>query len=100
LNRNKASSDLTDSLFKAILSLSDLEECRRFFEDLCTISEMRSMAQRWEVASLLDSGVTFHTIAEATGASTTTISRVNRCLLYGADGYRLALERMKEEKEP
>ena len=77
-----------DKLFEAILSLESVEECRRFFDDLCTINEIHSMAQRLEVAVLLNEGETFNNIVEKTGASTATISRVNRCLRYGAGGYR------------
>lgn len=77
-----------NKLFEAILSLETVAECRRFFEDLCTINELNAMAQRLEVALLLNQGETFHTIADKTGASTATISRVNKCLRYGAGGYR------------
>ena len=77
-----------DKLFEAILSLESVEECRRFFDDLCTINEIHAMAQRLEVAVLLNEGETFNNIVEKTGASTATISRVNRCLRYGAAGYR------------
>ncbi len=83
-----------DELFDAILSLKNREECFRFFEDLCTISEIKALAQRMEVAKLLSQSVTYHEISEKTGASTATISRVNRCLNYGAGGYALALGRM------
>ena len=78
---------LTDQLFKAILSLKDEEQCYKFFEDICTISELKAMAQRLEVARMLDDGCIYETIVEKTGASTATISRVKRCLVYGADGY-------------
>ena len=77
-----------DKLFEAILSLESVEECRRFFDDLCTINEIHAMAQRLEGAVLLNEGETFNNIVEKTGASTATISRVNRCLRYGAGGYR------------
>ena len=77
-----------DKLFEAILSLESVEACRRFFDDLCTINEIHAMAQRLEVAVLLNEGETFNNIVEKTGASTATISRVNRCLRYGAGGYR------------
>ena len=79
----------TDALFDAILSLKTKEECYRFFEDICTIKEIRDIAQRLEVAKLLHSGETVASIAQKTGASTTTVSRVNRCLNYGAGGYSL-----------
>ena len=77
---------LTDQLFKAILSLKDEEQCYKFFEDICTISELKAMAQRLEVARMLDEGCIYETIVEKTGASTATISRVNRSLMYGAEG--------------
>ena len=78
----------TDELFEVILSLKKMEECYRFFEDLCTIKEIKSMAQRMQVAKLLIEKKTYNEIEEKTGASTATISRVNRTLLYGADGYK------------
>lgn len=87
----------TDSLFQAILSLRTVEECYQFFEDIATVSEIRALAQRLEVAKMLDAGMTYEDIVAATGASTATISRVKKCLHYGADGYRMVLERMKEE---
>lgn len=76
-----------ENLYRAMLALETVEECESFFEDLCTINELNSMAQRLEVAVLLKQGETFNTIVEKTGASTATISRVNRCLKYGAGGY-------------
>lgn len=85
-----------DTLYKAILSLKDLDECRRFFQDLCTVSELRAMEQRMEVALLLDDGLIYNDILERTGASSATISRVNRSLLYGANGYRDVIPRLKE----
>ena len=84
-----------DSLFQAILHLNTLEECSNFFEDLCTISELRAMEQRFQVAAMLDEGRIYSDIAKETGASTATISRVNKCLTYGSDGYRVVLDRMK-----
>lgn len=86
-----------DRLFSAILSLENLEECYRFFDDLCTIGEIKSLAQRLEVARMLRGGSTYHQIETETGASTATISRVKRCLHYGSDGYALILERVKEK---
>ncbi|HEX6989155.1 MAG TPA: YerC/YecD family TrpR-related protein [Bacillota bacterium] len=83
-----------DRLFEAILSLRDVDECYRFFEDLCTVREVRAMAQRLEVARMLAEGHTYDAIVAATGMSTATISRIRRFLDYGADGYRLVLERM------
>ena len=79
----------TEALFDAILSLDTKEDCYRFFEDICTIKEIRDIAQRLEVARLLSEGETVASIAQKTGASTTTVSRVNRCLNYGAGGYQL-----------
>lgn len=89
--------DLTDKLFEAILLLENEEECYRFFEDICTIGEIKAMAQRLEVAKMLDAERTYTDIAEETGASTATISRVKRCLYFGADGYRLVLNRLKHK---
>jgi TrpR-related protein YerC/YecD len=85
----------TNELFQAILTLTSVEDCYRFFEDIATISEIKALAQRLEVAKMLDAGRTYEEIVEATGASTATISRVKKCLHYGADGYRLVLERVQ-----
>lgn len=90
---------LTTQLFEGVLSLETIDECYEFFEDLCTFSEIKSLAQRLEVARMLKAGVIYEKIAEETGASTATISRIKRCLLYGADGYKNILERMEEKKE-
>ena len=95
IQRDQAS---MDALFRVILSLKNEDECSRFLEDLCTISELQAMKQRFEVALMLDEGRIYSEIAKDTGASTATISRVNKCLKYGADGYRTALDRLKEEK--
>ena len=84
-----------DELFDAILSLQSKEECYSFFEDVCTINELLSLSQRYEVASMLRDKKTYLEIAEKTGASTATISRVNRSLNYGNDGYELVFERLK-----
>jgi TrpR-related protein YerC/YecD len=84
-----------DQLFEAILSLKDSEECYIFFEDICTINELLSLAQRFEVAKMLRNQKTYLEIAEKTGASTATISRVNRSLNYGNDGYDMVFARMK-----
>lgn len=90
----------TRRLAQALLSARTPAEMQSFLEDLCTIQELKSMAQRYEVAELLDEKWTYAQISEKTGASTATISRVNRCLMYGAEGYRRVLERMKQvEKE-
>ena len=87
----------TDRLMDGILSLKNREEAYRFFEDLCTINEMESLSQRFEVAGMLREEQTYHDIAEKTGASTATISRVNRALNYGDDGYDMDLRRLKEQ---
>ena len=86
-------------LYRAILTLKNEEECYSFFQDLCTISELRSMEQRYEVATLLNDGMLYSDILEKTGASSATISRVNRSLLNGAGGYENVLERMKEQED-
>ncbi|MBP5250718.1 MAG: TrpR YerC/YecD [Lachnospiraceae bacterium] len=83
-----------DYLFDAILSLKDREECYAFFEDICTVNEILSLSQRFEVAAMLRSKKTYLEIADKTGASTATISRVNRSLNYGKDGYDLAFSRI------
>ncbi len=88
-----------DMLFEAVLSLKNVDECYAFFEDLCTVSELKAMAQRLQVAVMLDGGVTYADIVQATGASTATISRVNRCLNYGTDGYVNILKKLKEKAE-
>ena len=89
----------TDELFKSILSLESVEECYRYFEDLCTVKEIRDLGQRLEVARLLDQGSSYIQAGEKTGASSATIGRVKRCLNYGSGGYGLILERMKEGEE-
>ena len=83
-----------DHLFEAVLSLKDKEECYSFFEDLCTVNQILSLSQRFEVAAMLRNHNTYLEIAEKTGASTATISRVNRSLNYGNDGYEMVFERM------
>ncbi|HWR20075.1 MAG TPA: YerC/YecD family TrpR-related protein [Clostridia bacterium] len=85
-----------NALFQAVLTLENEEDCYRFFEDLCTINELMAMSQRFAVARLLKKGETYTVIAEKTGASTATISRVNRSLLYGSSGYTKALEQLSE----
>lgn len=90
----KIKTDAVDYLFAAILSLKDKEECYKFFEDICTVNELLSLSQRFEVAKMLREQKTYLEIAEKTGASTATISRVNRCLKYGSDGYAVVLERL------
>ena len=88
-----------DRLFEAILSLESVEECYGFFEDVCTINEVQDMAQRFDVAVLLDEGRNYQSISKEVNVSTATISRVSRCLNYGSGGYRRALEKMKEGKD-
>ena len=92
----KLKDDATDQLFRAILLLENIEECYAFFEDICTINEMKSLAQRLDVARMLQQGSKYTEITEETGASAATISRVNRALSYGSDGYKSMLERLKE----
>ena len=86
-------SEETDDLFRAILALENIDECYSFFDDLCTVPELKSFSQRYKVAKLLLEGKVYSDIVAETGASTATISRVNRSLAYGADGYRLVFEK-------
>ena len=86
-----------DRLYQAILQLKDPQECYDFFQDLCTVSELRSMEQRFEVAKLLNDGLIYNDILEKTGASSATISRVNRSLNYGTGAYREIFARLKDE---
>lgn len=95
----KIKNEFTDDLFRYILCMHTVEECYQLFEDLCTIHEIQAIAQRMAVAKMLDEKKTYIDIAEKTGASTATISRVNRSLNYGSDGYKLALSRMKEQQK-
>ena len=94
-----AKKEKSDRLYQAILTLETEEECYNFFQDLCTVSELRSMEQRYEVATLLNDGMIYNDILERTGASSATISRVNRCLHYGASGYQAVIPRLKEQDE-
>ena len=96
---NKLRGKSMDSLFQAILHLNTLEECSNFFEDLCTISELRAMEQRFQVAMCLNQGMIYNDILAETGASSATISRVNRSLQYGKDGYAIVFDRMKEQEQ-
>ena len=89
----------SDKLYQAILQLKDPQECYDFFQDLCTVSELRSMEQRYEVATLLNNGLIYNDILERTGASSATISRVNRSLNYGMGAYRIIFDRMKEDEQ-
>ena len=88
-----------DVLYEAILTLKDLDECKKFFSDLCTVAELRAMEQRFEVAMLLSDGMIYNDILEKTGASSATISRVNRSLQYGTGGYEIVFGRLKEQAE-
>lgn len=92
---DKIKNESLDNLFDAILCLKDKDECYRFFEDLCTVNELLSLSQRLEVAHMLTNNKTYLEIAEKTGTSTATISRVNRSLNYGNDGYQLVFDRTK-----
>ncbi len=89
--------EVTDNLFRSILELKTIDECYAFFEDICTIKEVQDMSQRLEVAKLLHEGKSYVQISEQTGASTATIGRVNKCLNYGAGGYRKALAKNDQE---
>lgn len=93
----KIKNEHIDNLFKAIMEIKNIEESYMFFEDICTISELKAMAQRLEVAKMLQNGSTYSEISEETRASAATISRVNRCLHYGADGYTTILNRLAEK---
>ena len=90
----KIKTEAVDHLFEAILTLENAEECYAFFEDVCTVNELASLSQRYEVAKMLRENKTYLDIAEQTGASTATISRVNRSLNYGCDGYDMVFERL------
>ena len=95
----KLKDHLHDQLFQAILELRDIDECYEFFEDICTIQEMKAIAARLEVARMLKAGDIYEDIVKKTGASTATISRIKRCLMYGAGGYEKILDRLAE-KDP
>ncbi|MBE6024572.1 MAG: hypothetical protein E7231_15565 [Cellulosilyticum sp.] len=91
---SKIREEANDKLFEAILTLQSVDECYAFFEDICTVTEIKALAQRLEVAKMLQDKKTYQEIQQTTHASTATISRVNRCLSYGSDGYKLILERV------
>lgn len=93
---NKLKDSNTDLLFEAILSLENIDECYAFFEDLCTIPEVKEMSRRMMAAKMLRKGRVYSEIAELTGLSTATISRVNRCLKYGSEGYKMVFERIEK----
>ncbi len=96
---SKLHSQEVDELFAAILSLQTVEECYLFFEDACTIKEVQEISQRLKAAKMLRSGANYATVCQATGMSTATISRVSKCLEYGAGGYQLVLSRTEEENQ-
>lgn len=96
---SKLKDENIEYLFKAILKIDDLDECYNFFEDICTINEIKSLAQRLHVARMLREHKTYTEIEQETGASTATISRVNRALNYGEDGYKTILDRVEEDKK-
>ena len=95
---DKMRDEQTDNLFRAVLSLNNIDECYAFFEDLCTVSELREMAKRLTAARMLNNNYISSDISEKTGLSTATISRVNRCLKYGNDGYAEILRRLDRKK--
>ena len=92
-------SEAVDHLFEAIMTLKDKEEFYAFFEDVCTVKELKDIAQRLEVAEMLRAGKSYQTVSAEIGASTATISRVNRCLVYGTGGYATVLERLGDTEE-
>lgn len=96
--KNKIRDEKLDFLFRGILSLESIEDCYNFFEDLCTVSELQEMSRRMHAAKMLYNNYIYSEIAEQTGLSTATISRVNRCLKYGSDGYISVLERLEKQK--
>ena len=95
---SKIKDDHTDHLFEAILALENMNDCYKFFEDLCTVPEIKAMSQRFEVAKMLSEKQVYSEIVKKTGASTATISRVNRSLNYGSDGYSMVFEKIKKNK--
>jgi TrpR-related protein YerC/YecD len=88
-----------EEMYQAILQMQTVEECMKFFDDLCTVSELQAMEQRYQVAVLLDQGMIYNDILSKTGASSATISRVNRSLQYGADGYQIAFDRLADAEK-
>lgn len=95
MNNNKIKNSATNKLFETILMLENIDECYAFFDDICTINEIQALAQRWEVAQMLRQHKTYIEIAQKTGASTATISRVNKALNYGSDGYNVMLKKLE-----
>ncbi len=96
---DKLDSNMAKQFYSAVLSLKTEDECRSFFEDVCTIKELQDLSQRLQVAFLLDEGRNYQEISKATSVSSATISRVNRCLVYGDGGYRTVIGRVREEKK-
>lgn len=96
---NKIHSESVDTLVKGILELQTEEECFAFLEDVCTIKELQDMAQRFDVALKLSDGFNYNQVSAATGASSATISRVNKCLMYGNNGYKTIIDRLKTEEK-
>lgn len=94
---NRRNKQRNEELYKAILSLESVDECLKFFDDLCTVSELMAMEQRYQVATCLNSGMIYNDILAETGASSATISRVNRSLQYGRGGYEIVFNRLKEK---
>lgn len=97
--QNKLRDEKTDLLIRGILTLNTMEECYQFFEDLCTISELQEMSRRMLAAKMLKANHIYTDIAEKTGLSTATISRVNRCLKYGSEGYLTVLDRLERQRK-
>lgn len=95
---NKFHSESVDTLVKGLLKLETEEECYAFLEDVCTIKELQDMAQRFDVALKLSDGFNYNQVSKETGASSATISRVNKCLMYGNNGYKTVIERIKNEE--
>ncbi|MBE6751112.1 MAG: hypothetical protein IJN49_07380 [Clostridia bacterium] len=96
---NKFHSESVDTLVKGLLKLETEEECYAFLEDVCTIKELQDMAQRFDVALKLSDGFNYNQVSKETGASSATISRVNKCLMYGNNGYKTVIERIKNEEK-
>jgi len=94
---SKFKNEAIDRMFEAVLSLETEEDCYRFFEDLCTVKELQEMSQRYHVARMLADKRTYTEIEKATGASTATISRINKCLVYGANGYKSTIDKIKNK---
>jgi len=93
----KFKSESVEKLFEVVMNLSSIDECYKFFEDICTVKELQDLAQRLEVAILLSEGKNYNLISSEVGASSATISRVNKCLMYGSGGYESAIKRLKGE---